>query len=174
MDVANTPLYEIYHVQFESQYKLTSTLLRFQEHYESPRFRGEVFDLETFMDWYVTSTTHGYFSYLEDWAGFNFPSRIFEKFRGGSFDPLTRKEQKFLEMFKGLNHEFYVIATAGETEKSTSIIHEIVHGLFHTDTTYRDQVLGVLAGCELSAFANAFKDLGYHDEVLLDECMRTS
>ena len=49
-----------------SQYWLTSTFLRFQEYYESPKFRNLGFSLEEFQDWYVTTRDHGEFSYYSD------------------------------------------------------------------------------------------------------------
>ena len=73
--------YPIYHVSFPNQYLLAATFLRFQEHYESPKFRGRIFDWEEFMDWYAEQK--GKFSYLQDWSGFNLPSPVFEPFRSG-------------------------------------------------------------------------------------------
>ena len=48
-------------VRAEHQYTLASAFLRFQEHYESPKFRGEIFSLEEFMDWYAVEV--GNFTY---------------------------------------------------------------------------------------------------------------
>jgi hypothetical protein len=62
----------IYLLRFETQYEITSSFLRIQEHYESPHFSGRVFTLEEFMDWYAAE--YGAFTYLEDWSGFNVPS----------------------------------------------------------------------------------------------------
>jgi hypothetical protein len=71
----------IYLVRFATQYELSSTFLRFQEHYESPRFHGRVFSLEEYMDWYATR--YGNFTYYQDWAGFNVPSTAFRPFLCG-------------------------------------------------------------------------------------------
>src|SRR5687767_6039954 len=89
----------IFVVRFQSQYELASTFLRVQEHYESPRFRNRVFSLEQFMDWYARR--YGAFTYYEDWAGFNVPSTALAAFYQGKFDPLLRKEQRLLKMFRG-------------------------------------------------------------------------
>ena len=61
----------IYLVRFDSQYALASTFLRIQEHYESSRFRGRVFSLEDYMDWYAGR--FGAFTYYQDWSGFKRP-----------------------------------------------------------------------------------------------------
>ena len=59
----------IYLLRFETQYEVTSTFLRVQEHYESPQFHGRIFTLEQYMDWYVAE--NGAFTYFQDWSGFN-------------------------------------------------------------------------------------------------------
>jgi hypothetical protein len=79
----------IYLLRFKTQYELTSTFLRVQEYYESPRFQGRIFTLEQFMDWYAAQ--YGSFSYFEDWSGFNVPSTAFQPFFDGKFDPLTHE-----------------------------------------------------------------------------------
>src|SRR5512138_554281 len=76
----------IFVVRFDTLYELASTFLRFQEHYESPRFRNRIFSLEEFMDWYAEKT--GAFTYFTDWSGFNVPSSTFEAFYRGKFNPL--------------------------------------------------------------------------------------
>ena len=81
----------IYLLRFKTQYELTSTFLRVQEHYESPQFHGRIFTLEQYMDWYVAR--YGSFSYYQDWSGFNVPSTAFQPFYDGKFDPLTEKEK---------------------------------------------------------------------------------
>ena len=48
----------IFVIRFRSQYELASTFLRFQEHYESARFKNRVFTLEEFMDWYARAQDH--------------------------------------------------------------------------------------------------------------------
>src|SRR5262245_26903475 len=85
----------IYLLVFETQYELASTFLRFQEHYESPKFRKKIFSLEEFMDWYGQENK-GKFSYFKDWAGFNIPSTEFEPFLEGKFDPLLEKEKRLM------------------------------------------------------------------------------
>src|SRR4249920_176504 len=100
----------IFLVRFDSQYELASTFLRIQEHYESSRFRGRVFTLEQYMDWYAAR--FGAFTYFEDWSGFNVPSTAFEPFYRGRFDPLLRKEARLLRRFRRFRHRrtpYYVI-----------------------------------------------------------------
>ena len=60
-------------IVFESQLELTKTMLRPQEFYESPEFKGKAFLLKDFKEWYKTTTPHKDFTYFSDWAGFNIP-----------------------------------------------------------------------------------------------------
>src|ERR1700730_3525707 len=88
----------IYLLRFKTQYQLTATFLRVQEHYESPRFHGRIFSLEQYMDWYASR--YGNFTYYQDWAGFNVPSTALQPFYEGKFDPLSEKEMQLLGVFK--------------------------------------------------------------------------
>ncbi len=161
-------MFPIYHVSFPSQYLITSTLLRFQEHYESPEFRGKVFDLEAYVDWYVAQK--GSFSYYTDWNGFNFPSRVLTPFCDGRFDPLSRKERAFLDLMSDVHGDFYVIGTHDQSPDHTFLAHETVHGLFYAEQDYADDVRNVLSGFPLTDFRQAIRDRGYHPDVIEDEC----
>jgi len=158
--------YPIHSVSFPNQYLLASTLLRFQEHYESTKFRGKVFGLEEFADWYAA--TRGSFSYYTDWHGFNFPSGILKPFLYGQFKDLSRKERAFLDLFDDVSGEFYVIATYTSLDPSV-LAHDCVHALFHTDERYRKEVLAALQAYDLSAFRRTIADMGYHSAVVEDE-----
>jgi len=157
--------YPIYLLTFPSQYLLAATFLRFQEHYESPEFRGRVFTWEEFMDWYAR--TRGKFSYLEDWGGFNIPDRVLRPFYDGAFDPLTGKEKKLLELLRGVKPPYYVIGTVNGG--LNDMVHELVHGLFTTMPDYRRDVSGCLGRHDLTAARKILLKMGYCREVLDDE-----
>lgn len=159
--------FPIYHLSFPNQYAIASTMLRFQEHYESPEFRGKIFDLETYMDWYAAKYD-GAFTYYQDWNGFNFTSRVLQPFRDGRFGALTRKEQALLDMFAGNDGDFYVIATHGESDK-IFLSHECVHGLFYAFPDYRAGVLDTLSRYALSELRKSIVVMGYHPDVVEDE-----
>ncbi|HVY01919.1 MAG TPA: hypothetical protein VHA12_04110, partial [Candidatus Nanoarchaeia archaeon] len=93
----------IFHIQFSTRLLLTSTFLRFQEHYESPKFRGKIFSLEEYKKWYISNSPKGKetgkFTYYEDWSGFNIPGHVLEPFFQGKFDPLSLEEQHFIKLF---------------------------------------------------------------------------
>ena len=153
----------IFRLRFDTQYALASSFLRIQEHYESNRFRKRVFTLEEYMDWYAA--TFGAFTYYDDWSGFNVPSSAFAPFYAGQFDPLLRKEQRLLRLFRNEREPFYVIGIASEAD----LKHEIAHALFHTRPDYRKAVLAAMRPYDTSALERRLASMGYHRQVLTDE-----
>jgi hypothetical protein len=161
---------------FDTQLDLTSTFLRFQEHYESPKFRGKIFSLDTFKRWYIQNSPEGKkkkeFTYYTDWNGFNIPSYILKPFYSGKFDPISKQERQFLEIFKDEPEPFYIIGIHKEIKNLSAFIkHEIAHGLFYTDKTYKSEVLAVLSRFDIEPLkAELRSKAGYHERVLEDEC----
>lgn len=153
----------IFLVRFETQYALASTFLRIQEHYESSRFRGRVFTLEDYMDWYAA--TFGAFTYFEDWSGFNVPSTALAPFYEGQFDPLLRKEQRLLRLFSRERSPFYVIGATSATD----LTHEVAHALFFLRPSYRTAVLAAMREHDTRALTKDLAARGYHRRVLTDE-----
>ena len=152
---------------FENQYDITSTLLRFQEFYESPKFQGTLFTLAEFKDWYTKEK--GSFSYYSDWNGFNFPSTVLTKFNEGLFNPLSESEEKILSLLQEEKGCFYVIGIHKQGKPDT-LIHEIGHALFFTNVEYRNQVLIQIDKYDLSQLTLWLKESGgYADSVINDE-----
>ncbi len=156
----------IYYLEFDNQHAVTSTLLRFQEHYESPHFAGKIFTLEEFKEWYAQE--YKTFSYYTDWNGFNFPSYILQPFKEGKFDPLTPEEQHILNLFKEETGKFYIIATHKEASHKT-FDHEIAHALFYLHEDYKQQAINIIKQYETQALREELKEKGYADHVMDDE-----
>jgi len=165
----------IFHLNFPTQFQLASTFLRFQEHYESPEFRGKIFTLDEFKRWYTANSEKGKetgnFTYYEDWTGFNVPSYTLEPFYDESFNPLSDQEKMFLDLFANRKcAKFYVIGTFGGGMEALG--HEIAHGLFYTNKDYREQVLHILGKInsdEIKIIHSYLLKIGYCEEVLDDE-----
>ena len=70
----------IFTVKVEDDYQRAMLFLRSQEHYESafPEFRGHHFDVFTYMERYRKWKGVDYFSYPDDWSGFNVPGHLVE------------------------------------------------------------------------------------------------
>lgn len=160
------PQKKIFHIRFPNYYTMGATLLRFQEYYESPRFRSRVFTLEDFMDWYADAS--GHFGYFEDWIGFNFPSLSLRPFYDGRFDPLTRKEKKFLNLFRGVESSFYVIATISSSPIK-DLRHEMCHAHYYLYLNYRRAVKTCLEGHDVVDIEDELDRTGYHKTLFPDE-----
>jgi len=156
----------ISHVNFPTRKGLLSTFLRFQEYYESPKFRGKIFSLEEYIEWYKAEK--GAFTYYEDWDGCNIPSHVLQPFYEGKFDPLSDKEKGFLELFRERGGIFYVLGTHGNAN-AEALKHEIAHGLYYTIPEYRQEVDAVLAKVDLRKIKKDLLETGYCEEVLQDE-----
>jgi len=157
----------IYLLEFENHRDLASTFLRFEESYESPKFRGKIFSLKEFKKWY--SRDKGKFTYYSDWNAFNIPSYILKPFFEGRFNPLSEKEKQFLSLFDRNEKDFYVIGIYKGSDKSL-LKHEIAHGLFYTIPSYRKKVLRLLRKYNLKEMRKELKSKdGYHDDVIDDE-----
>jgi len=169
---------ELYHGIFQliypNQKALCKAMLRFQEHYESPAFAGEVFSLEDFKLWYIATSKRGIktnkFTYYSDWNGGNFPDYVLTPFIKGKFDPLSKEEKQIITAVKGIQHpKFYFVLTH---EKKPQIIeHEIAHALYYLDSSYKQEVDTVFTDYLAHNLINIRKlfEAGYSNQVIADE-----
>lgn len=165
---------QIFLLIFKTRYDLTSTFLRFQEFYESPKFRGKLFTLEEFKQWYIRNSPKGKktgkFTYYSDWSGFNIPSFILKPFYKGKFNPLSKKEKKLLNLFKRKKSLFYILGVNKESKDVKDLfIHELSHALFYTDKNYKLEVRSALNLFDLKSLKKELVLKGYHEKVLEDE-----
>ena len=167
----------IYHLILPSQGQLAKTFLRFQEHFESPKFQKKIFSLDEYKKWYIANSAKGKktgkFTYYRDWGGFNIPSKILEPFYKGKFNPLSKEEKMLLRLFKNKRKKkFYIIATFKNSSRHF-FKHEIAHGLFYTDLKYKKEVIKILKKCDKNIIKNInhhfFKSASYHKKVWFDE-----
>jgi hypothetical protein len=140
---------KVYLLTFDTQKDVTSTFLRFQEHYESPEFAGKVFTLDEYKEWYVKNSPNGIktgeFTYYSDWSGFNIPSTILQPFYEGKFHPLSEAEQRILDLFRDKEHPFYIIGVHKESKSFEKLLrHETAHGLFFTNPEYKKEALDII------------------------------
>jgi len=160
---------------FENQRDITSTFLRFQEYYESPEFRRKIFSLKDFKKWYIKNSPNGIktgkFTYYFDWNGFNIPSYILKPFYKGSFNPISIKEKKILDIFNIEKGIFYIIGIHKESKTSDNVLkHEIAHGLFYTNKKYKKEIISLLSKFNLDKIKEELRSrAGYHEAVLDDE-----
>jgi len=173
--------HNIYHAKFNSQYDITSTLVRIQEFYESPfpNIKGQVFTLDQFMDEY--SRDKGRFTYFTDWVGFNIPSHVIENFFELYKYQLRYKEQQLLNKINWLfdskystvDYRWYLIATYDEDkDNDITLDHEIAHGLWYLNPIYRNEMLeniDNLPSKMIDTLSESLLEEGYDNIVLDDE-----
>lgn len=158
----------VYLMKFPTQKEMAQTMLRFQEFYESPKFRGRIFTLDEFKKWYVKR--NGDWTYYTDWSGFNIPSSVLTPFRESRFDPISPLEQALLDAVAHIPEPFYIIAVSDEGQSDT-LRHEIAHGLYATNPDYRAEVYMLLMGVQLAPMIRYLMNgNGYHYASFLDEC----
>ena len=156
----------ITHLEYMCKRTTATAFMRFQEHYEGPYFRGKVFTIGQYKDWY--SRENGGNTYEHDWGGFNIPDYVLSPFIKGLFDPLTEAEKEIVELFRYRTDKFYVIGTGVGEENS--IDHEICHALYYTVPKYKIAVDEALDEWDLTEIEDWLKNHGYCEEVLQDEC----
>jgi len=162
----------LHQINFPTQKGLTSTFLRFAEHYESssPKFRNQIFTRRQFLAYYRKK--HGT-NYFTDWRGYNIPGHVFLPFFECCFHPLTKDEQRLLDQVEPIyrKHEkFYVIGLyAGHDAE----MHEVAHALFYLDHEYRKTVSRIVLNApqtEITKLEQWLLKKGYCEDVLIDEC----
>ncbi len=159
---------KIYLIESKSRQDLAETFMRFQEYYESPEFKGRFFSVDEFSHWYAKK--YGAFTYARDWYGFNIPASVLEPFRQGQFNPLTVKEQNLLKLCGKADAGSYIIGVTPNAEYfQETIRHEFVHGAFHVNSFYRDEVKECVLDSRIKEVAMGLKKMGYHQDVFADE-----
>src|SRR3989338_6251400 len=158
----------VYLIESGSRQDLAGMFMRFQEHYESPQFKGKTFTVDEFAHWYASK--YGSFSYAKDWYGFNIPATVLAPFRKGDFNPLTSLEKRLLEICKEAGSDSYVIGVTPSAEYfKETIRHEFVHGAFYTNAKYREEVISCISRFSVKPINKALRKMGYCDDVVIDE-----
>ncbi len=157
----------IVHLKYRSKGAMTRALVRMQEHYEHPLYRGQVFTVADLRR--HTKSLGEDFSYFTTVTGMNFPSAVLRPFYGGRFDPISKREQAILTAFANRRGKFYVIASVDDNDTP----HEISHGLYYTQPKYRKKVKEILRDQEkiggMSDWRKSILEEGYHKAVVDDE-----
>jgi len=167
----------VIHFKAKTQYEVSAAFMRMQEFYESPYgVRGKFFTLESYMDTYAEKHESKSFSYLTDWAGFNVPGNIVDKFFKLFDDDLLDKEIDLwnqiieeTEKENGLhNGKYYVIGTYS----ADCIDHEHCHALWYLHPTFRRRSTKLVKKLPAPLRKGVDKyliDCGYHKSVFVDE-----
>lgn len=160
----------IFHLKYRTQAAMTRGMIRFQESYEHPVYRGKTFRVRDIKRHAEANGEE--FNYFTDTFGFNFPAATLEPFFNGKFAPLSRREGAALGALRDIPKNAYVIATYKSGDPGDSA-HEIFHALYSTRPKYRKKVKEILADQAkaggLKDWEKAMRKAGYHEDVILDE-----
>jgi hypothetical protein len=166
----------ILHINFTTQHELCATMLRMQEFYESPytNINGKFFTLKEYKTTCRDDT--GIFDYYTAWSGFNIPGYIVIDFYRKFYPHYYKRElkiyaaiQNFIENY---SDNFYIIATFGGADDTSTRDHELAHAMYYLESEYRDNCNDILKQMSLDDLVHVSEkilSMGYNESVLFDE-----
>ena len=173
----------VYAVKVEDGYQRAMLFLRSQEHYESafPEIKGHHFDIFSFMEIYRKWKGLEYFSYPDDWTGFNVPSHVVESCtnyvldaRNGLFPtPYDYIMSDIINSVKGglkKEKKYYLIGV--DKFDGRTMQHELAHGLYYVNDSYKksaDVLVSNMPSRIVEELSNIILEMGYCEEVIVDE-----
>lgn len=164
----------VFLVETENLYDLSSMFIRPQEFFESPfdNIRGKYFSLLEFMDTYAQA--NGGFTYLSDWSGFNIPGTVFLRFFKTFNYDLSPKESILFERINDFRinatEDFYVIGAVKNNKETFN--HEIAHAYWYLYSEYKNKMRSMLRDKfknKIGVVKKSLIERGYNEFVLEDE-----
>lgn len=165
----------LWHLEFDLQYDLTMTFIRYSEYYEGKEAKGRKLELIDLIEMF---SKNGKFTYFTDWSGFNIKSKDVFKIHKEGISDLNRYDEMMLVIFKFIlakegADEFYVIGTSqDDPDKNGTFNHELAHGIYYVDKEYNKKATELVEKLPPKVKKKIFsvlKSMGYHDYVLVDE-----
>jgi hypothetical protein len=153
--------------------------MRYQEFYESDSdtFRGQGFKWKDYIDYYKAKTKKDYFSYHEDWAGYNIPCTSLESCIQkipdlNIYDMIMFSVVDTIRKIVG-SDDFYLIGIDQSNGEDPSLIfHEMAHGLWFSSPRYKREMSSLIENMNSNVrenMINKIKEAGYGDNVYEDE-----
>lgn len=135
---------KIYAVVIKDDRLRARVFMRYQEFYESDSdtFRGKGFKWYDFVKAYKEKTKNDFFSYHEDWAGYNIPCDSIESCIAlipdiNFYDLIMFSIVDTVKNLVG-SDKFYLIGIDQSTGEDPSLIfHEMAHGLWFVNSVYK-------------------------------------
>jgi len=153
--------------------------MRYQEFYESDSdsFRGKGFKWYDYVKFYKEKTKKDYFSYHEDWAGYNIPCTSIESCMAvipdlNFYDLIMFSVVDTIRKQIGSDN-YYLIGIDQSTGEDPSLIfHEVAHGLWFSSGVYKakqSKNIERLKPFVRDSVANKIIGMGYSETVVDDE-----
>lgn len=174
---------QIFAVSIKDNYQRTMLFCRYQEYYESPyeEIRGKFFTWEKFMMIYKNHWKKKTFTYPEDWSGFNIPSNIVDKGMNifkkdwGPYDEIMNDIwfhcENYPLRFGKPRTKWYLIGA--DSFKSSTMDHEIAHGLYYTNKEYKKVCSGLISNIKPKHYEklrDKIVKMGYvNDKKIIDD-----
>ena len=163
----------------ESQFDLAYAFMRVQEFYEHRVLerQGKYYTLDEVIESYRKVGPSGKFSYLDDWAGFNVPSNVVEKFIKLYEHDFTERESVLFDVLRKVltqetsatvDGKYYLIGSCSELYDD----HEICHAMWYLYPEFRkdsQRLIKKFSKTQFNAVKKMLKGYGYADNVMEDE-----
>ena len=153
--------------------------LRYQEFYESDSdsFRGQGFKWKDYIDFYKEKTKKDYFSYHEDFAGYNVPCDTLESCMTkipdlNIYDMIMFSVVDTIHNVVGSDKYYLIGIDQSDGEDPSLIYHEVAHGLWFSDPIYKAKMTRVINKMDprvKQQMLNKIRSYGYGDNVYDDE-----
>lgn len=159
-------------LRFTEAYHQGMCLWRYQEYYESPRWKGKTPSFWEFSQHYASTVGYGCMSYPADIDGYNFPYHVVRKVNeyARAFTPYDTFIKPVLAKLDG--QCTYMIGMARDTTYST-LKHEVAHALWFTNRSYQAEARKLLKSVPKVTMESWELDLKaektYHPSVWKDE-----
>lgn len=164
----------VYELVFDDKYEMAMLFLRYEEFYESPKYRGRKFTLAEYISWYTKKPeSPGLFNYHNDWTAFNLPAKIIKEVHDLGIQDPNHYDSIMLGLYGMMTSQDEDPYLIGYKKGSTANSHELSHAMYYLSKNYRDDVQAILKDDNLTGivwlFSEALRDIGYHDNSIEDE-----
>jgi hypothetical protein len=154
----------VHYLEFSSDAGMCWHLMRFQEFWENPRFRGKPFNREQYLSWFLAKNGE---EFKDPWVGCAFPSSAVDAFRDLRMTP-DAAEDKVLDRLPD-SGKYFVIASGPDP---STFEHELAHAFYYLDRSYRKKADAAVMGLRKSTREFLFDQLSqlwYGPRRLMDE-----
>lgn len=165
---------QIFAVAIKDPYQRAMLFCRYIEYYDSPyeEIESNFFTWEKFMMIYRRETENDTFTYGEDWAGFAIASDMLERAMNifsrdkGPYDEIMGDIYQYCSnRFPNPKKEWHLIGT--DNFSSTTLDHEVAHGLYQINDEYRkncDELIAKIDKEDYKSLKKKLIDMDYMDD----------
>ena len=153
--------------------------MRYQEFYESDSdsFRGKGFKWQDYTKFYKEKTKKDYFSYHEDWAGYNIPCTSIESCIAkipdlNYYDLIMFSVVDTIKNIVGDNNYYLIGIDQSDGDDPSLIFHEVAHGLWFSSPIYKRKQYNNIERMNPNvrdSVAKKITGMGYGENVVDDE-----